>query len=64
MLQKPHKEIEKIIEDTLLVGWDNSYIHTRKTNFGEIKFIKLKSTSLMFVYGWCDDREYWLLSDN
>ena len=52
--------INKILEN----GFKNSFVLTRNSDDSRVVVLKLKKTPLSFVYGWENDQDYWVLSEN
>jgi hypothetical protein len=64
MLLKPNKKIEKHFSEMLEDGFLNSVIITPSESKNNVVVMKLKKTPLAFIYGWKNDDDYWLVSEN
>jgi hypothetical protein len=64
MLLKANKIIEKHIAGMIEKGFNNSYIIKHPNSNSDVVIMKLKETPISFIYGWKNDDDYWVISEN
>lgn len=63
MILKPHKKLSNLIDRMLEEGFNNNLkITSAKTN--GIVLMKLRKTPLSYMYGWENNDDYWIISEN
>lgn len=64
MVIRSNKILDKHINKTLEKGFNNSFVLTRGNDNSPMVVLKLQNTPLSFMYGWENDQDYWVLSEN
>ena len=64
MIIRSNKILDNHINRTLEKGFNNSFVLTRGKEESAMVVLKLKDTPLSFIYGWENDLDYWVLSEN
>lgn len=65
MIFKSNKDLSSFLDKTFAKGFSNKglVMHSAKNTSGVV-LMKLTKTPLYYMYGWDNDNDYWLLSDN
>lgn len=65
MLFKSNKTLNNFVEGVLEKGFRNKGIIISSSKITDgVVLMKLAKTPIYYMYGWDNDDDYWLLSDN